>query len=155
MPPLTKTLFLVTITLLGCTNTDSELELKAPTEFSTLEYLDSDYFDNTLSTNMNGKHATIEVAFLTPFSSNNVPSRVDAWLTAIGNTGGEVEMEPAEGERKERNLASLMLSLYTVYQEIQKIVRYLPARHYNAKLLYRQNERGEAMIEKIVFTHKN
>jgi hypothetical protein len=138
--------------LLGCTNVNSELQLKAPTESSTLEYLDSDYFDNALSTNLNGKHAKIEVAFQTTFSSNNVPSRVDAWLTTIGNTGGEIKMVPAEGER---NIVGLMLSLYAVYIEIQKIVRYLPAQHYNAKLLYRQNKSGEAMIEKIVFTHRN
>jgi hypothetical protein len=162
MHPLTKTLFLVSITLsiIGCPSTGTnanlkgnELQLKAPTtESSTLEYFDSKAFENTLSTNMKGKHAQIEVVFLTPFSSTNVPSRMDSWLTAIGNTGGEVKMEPAEGER---DIIGLIVSLYAVYQEVQNILRYLPARHYNAKLLYRQDESGEAMIKQIVFTRRN
>jgi len=151
MLPLTKTLFLVSITLslVGCNgNLKGDYD---PTKSSSFEYLDSGSFDNTLSTNMSGEHAKIEVAFPTPFSSSNIPSRVDAWLTTIQKTGGEVKTEAAQGER---DLGSVIISLYGIYQQIQKARRYLPAHNYNAKLLYRQNESGEAMIEKIVFTHK-
>jgi hypothetical protein len=150
MLSLTKTLFLVSITLslVGC---NGNLVVN-PTKSSSFKYSNSGSFDDKLSTNMSGKHAKIEVAFPTPFSSSDIPSRVDAWLTAIQKTGGEVKTEAVEGER---GISDVVISLYGVYQEIQKIVRYLPAQHYNAKLLYRQNEGEEAMVEKIVFTHRN
>ncbi len=54
-------------------------------------FFDSTTFDQSLSRAMNNKQAEIEVSVLTPFSSNNIPSRVDAWLTVIKEKGGNVK----------------------------------------------------------------
>ncbi|OAD20555.1 hypothetical protein THIOM_003736, partial [Candidatus Thiomargarita nelsonii] len=78
--------------------------------------------------------------------SNNVPERLDNWLSAISENGGKVKPKPAEGERI---IKSLKIILGNVYQEF---TRYAPAKNYSvAELIYRRNESGEAMIEKIIF----
>jgi len=119
----------------------------------TLEYLDSGYFENKLSTAMSQELAEIEVRFLSPISTNDIPDRLDAWLTVIGETGGQVQTTSLDGSRN--MISDLMLTLYSVYQELKKQHRYEPAQYYNARLLYRRNKSGKAIIEKAVFTHRN
>jgi hypothetical protein len=88
----------------------------------------------------------IEIDILTPFSSNNVPKRLDGWLSAISENGGEVKTKPADGEKI---IKSLKIILGNIYQEF---TRYAPAKNYSvAELIYRRDESGEAMIEKIIF----
>ena len=146
-------LFTILLILLGCIpgNSNPTGPIRAPVNHTALEYIDSTVFDKSLSNAMNQTDAKIEVSVLTPFSSNNVPDRLDEWLTVIKENGGKVNIEPAEGER---NVVGIALALYSVYQLIEKQLRYLPAKNYHATLLYRRNANGEAMIEKIVFPHK-
>ncbi|MCK5524373.1 MAG: hypothetical protein KAI83_14670 [Thiomargarita sp.] len=120
-----------------------------------MEYFNSATFDESLSNAMKQENGKIEVSVLTPFSPNNVPERLDTWFTVIREKGGKVEVKPIDGERiVAEEVASLILFLYSVYQLVETQLRYLPAENYNATLLYRRDESGEALVEKIVFSHK-
>jgi hypothetical protein len=119
-----------------------------------LQYINSATFDESLSNAMKQEKGKIEVSVLTPFSPNNVPKRLDVWFTVIKEKGGEVEVKPIDDSRiVAEEVASVILFLYSVYQLVKTQMRYLPAENYNATLLY-QRESGEALIEKIDFTHK-
>ena len=118
---------------------------------SALEYINSTAFDQSLSNAMTQADTKIDVAVITPFSSNNIPERLDSWLTVITENGGEVSTKPASGER---DIVAVALTLYSVYQIIKAQIRYVPAQNYHATLLYRRNDSGDALIEKIVFTRK-
>ncbi len=149
-------LFSILLILLGCipgmSNTNPTNSLfRSSVNHTDLEYFDSTAFDESLSNAMKQTDDQIEVSVLTPFSSNNVPERLDTWLTVIKENGGDVNTQPAENER---NVIAIALALYSVYQLVKKQVRYFPAKHYNATLLYRRAESGEALIEKIVFNQK-
>jgi len=149
-------LFSILLILLGCTSGMSNTNptnglFSSSVNHTNLEYFDSTVFDESLSNAMKQTDDQIEVSVLTPFSSNNVPEHLDMWLTVIKENGGNVNMEPAETER---NVIAIALTLYSVYQLVKKTVRYFPAKHYNATLLYRRTESGEALIEKVVFSHK-
>ncbi len=111
---------------------------------SYLKYINANSFDQRLSVAMEQEAPEIEIDILSPFSSNNIPERVDGWLNAISENGGEVKPKPAEGERI---IESLKIVLGNIYQEF---TRYAPAKNYSAELIYRRNENGEAMIEKII-----
>jgi len=150
MNQLTTNLFLLVITLnlVGCFPATNN---RTPTQQSiTLEYLNSGYFEKKLSTAMSQKPATIEVKFLNSFSANDIPKRLDTWLTVIGETGGKVQTAPADGER---NIVNWVVTLYSVYQELKKELQYKPAQHYNAQLLYR-HKNGKVVIEKVLFTRR-
>jgi hypothetical protein len=150
-------LFTILFILVGCIPGNSNQ--KNPTSglfkplfnHTALEYIDSTAFDESLSNAMNQAEAKIEVSVLTPFSSNNIPERLDTWLTVIKENGGEVNTEPAENER---SIIGIALALFSAYQLVKEQLRYLPAKNYHATLLYRRAESGDALIEKIVFTHK-
>ncbi len=147
-------LLALTLSLIGClpgTKSSSRTTL-APTvnEPKSLEFMGSDYFDNALSGAMNDNYTQIAVSVTQPFSINNIPERMNAWLGVIGGSGGEVKTEPVEGSR---NMLGLVAALYPLYQELMRQLSYLPAKNYNATLFYR-NEEGEAMIEQVVFTRR-
>ncbi|KHD08207.1 hypothetical protein PN36_12255 [Candidatus Thiomargarita nelsonii] len=141
-------LLLIALSLLGCP--PNKMRLRQST---TLEFLDYDYFDEKLSTTLSQGLGKIEVRPLTPFSTNDIPARLDAWFRVIGETGGQVQTAPIDSSS--RNIfVSLVLTLHSIYQQLKNQFRYNPAQYYNVLLLYRQNKRGEALIEKLIFTHR-
>ncbi|MEN8215464.1 MAG: caspase family protein [Pseudomonadota bacterium] len=154
MNKLTTSLFLllIALSLLGCPPAKNNILLKSGRQSTTLEYLDSDYFEKQLSTAMSQKPPKIEVTVLSPFSTNDIPDRLDAWLTMIGETGGQVKAAPIDSRKN--MVVSLLLTLHSVYQKLKKQFKYDSARHYNAQLLYRRNKSGDALIEKIIFRHR-
>ena len=148
----------ILLSLLGCLpgtgSPPPKIEWVEPTvNHSALKYINSAAFDESLSNAMKQHNTPIEVSVLVPFSSNNIPERLDSWLTTVTENGGEMKTEPASGE-DEKNVAALVLSLYSIYRLIKAQVRYVPAENYHATLLYRRTENGDALIETIVFTHK-
>ena len=151
---LTKMLFFTSIalSLIGCIGVSPNYN--SPNHNSTTQkYFDSAIFDSTLSENMDRGSSKIEITISTPFSRNNIPDRLDAWLTFIENSSGKIIEEPAEGER---DIIMLILPGCKPYKkiQIQKVAMYFPAQNYNATLLIKKDESGEAMISKIVFTHR-
>lgn len=110
-----------------------------------LTYMDSNSFDDQLSRTMEQGEPEIEIDILSPFSSNNIPDKLDNWLSAISENGGEVKPKPAEGERIIKSLKIMLTSIY------QGFTQYAPATNYRvAELIYKRNESGDAMIEKII-----
>ena len=155
---LTKMLFLasITLSLIGCLPPDDPYpNYKDPhPPIITQEYSGSKYFDSTLSENMTKEPSKIEITISTPFPPNNIPRKLDAWLTFIEKNGGKVTEEPAEGERDITIVVAALVQLYTLYEKIRKVALYAPARNYNAKLLIKKDESGDSMVSKIVFTHR-
>jgi len=151
-------LFTTLLILLGCvpgTGSNIQTLQTRHNSTSTLEYFNSATFDESLSNAMKQENGKIEVSVSTPFSPNNVPKRLDTWFTVIKEKGGKTEVKPIDGERMvTKEIVNLILFLYSVYQSVKTQLRYLPAENYNATLLYQRDESGEALIEKIVFTHK-
>jgi len=117
----------------------------APSSY--LKYIDTNQFDQQLSQSMQQDQREIEIETLSPFSSNNIPSRLNNWLSMISENGGTIKTEPAEGER-------ILGTLKLIFNSIYNQGKYKPAAKYDAKLIYRRNESGEAMIEKVIFTNR-
>jgi len=128
-----------------------------------LQFIDTDMFDKQLSTAMSNQHYEIQISMLTPFSTNNVPQKLDTWLTVISDFGGEVNVEPVETEMPEDGektgtkrsfIVPIALALFSMYKDYRNQQKYEAAENYNATVFYKQNEQGEAIVEKIVFSHK-
>ncbi len=143
---LTKPLLLtLSLSLSACLSTigSTPTNQKPSNQSSALDYLGSDTFDNQLSGAMKRADADIQVSFLNPFFPDNLPERIETWLKVIEGTGGKIGTAPAEGER---DIVNIAIALYSVYQAISQQLKYLPAKNYNATLLYRRNNAGETRI---------
>ncbi len=118
---------------------------KSPSSY--LKYIDTNQFDQQLSQSMQQDEPEIEIETLSPFSSNNIPERLNNWLSMITQNGGKVKTEPAEGER-------VLGTIKLIFNSIYNLGKYEPAAKYDAKLIYRRNESGAAMIEKVIFINR-
>ncbi|HDN26215.1 MAG TPA: hypothetical protein ENG03_03800 [Thioploca sp.] len=158
---ITKPLLLtLSLSLSACLSTGGSpiKNLNTPTiQSSSLDYLNSESFDNKLSNAMKRADAEIQVSVLNPFFPDNMPERIDAWLTVIKETDGKIETAPAESE-KNIDIISIVINLYSVWTTLKDTIEYYltysPAKKYNATLLYRRNNEGKTIIEKVVFTYR-
>lgn len=139
------TIVLTTTLLISC-KPDNTIQTSAPVNFSgaVISYIDTNQFDQQVDQTMQQDEPEIEIETLSPFSSNNIPDRLNNWLSAITDTGGTIQDEPAEGER------ALGEKLKLIFKTIFNSGKYKSAEKYNAKLIYRRNESGAAMIEKVL-----
>ena len=116
-------------------------------------YLDSDTFDSRLASALRGGTPTVTVRFVVPVPLDQIPERVDRWLSAVGERyGGIVELEPDPNFPATRDIVGIGISIVTrVYQAVQKKLLYRPAGAYDATLYYHP---GENAITRIEFRHK-
>lgn len=118
----------------------------------TLAFADISIFDKELSKTMKTNRDEIEVAIISKFTTNDIPTRLGKWFYMVDKYGGKVEIKSTDPTK--RGIpgigagVSLMISAINVIRD--KII-YSPSRHYNATLLY-QPESG--IVEKIIFKRK-
>ncbi len=63
-----------------------------------LSFLDITKFDRDLSGSLQDKNASVEVAFYDKVSPNNVPDRLQKWISVVEADGGKVLVEPPQNE---------------------------------------------------------
>lgn len=121
-----------------------------------ITFLDSKLFDNQLSKELAGDKEVVEVNISGKMSLNNIPARIDKWITVVGENG-EVTVVASESTLKPKFVGTLLSLIPTVFSFMKKSSeeRTLePAKKYNAVLSYQVDKNGESIIEKIVFTRK-
>jgi len=125
-----------------------------------LQFIGMSVFDKQLSAAMNDNYYEIQVSIITPFSTNDIPKKLDTWLTVIDNLGGEIKVESLEkvesvsDENARGFIVPIASALVTAFEEYREQQKYGAAQNYNATLFYKHNEDGEAIVEKVVFSHK-
>jgi hypothetical protein len=119
---------------------------------SKLTFLDSAIFDRKLSKALTTRHMPV---MITPsaeagMSVNNLPIRLDRWLSAVYDAGGKVETVPT-GPRA-RGLISEAISLVMMFVgQSREQELYAPVTKYDATIYYRQTD---GTIERIIFEPK-
>ena len=99
---------------------------------------------------MRSKEPAVKVTFPIPFTTNEIPDRIDRWLIAIEEHGGTVDVTP---EQIERGLFNQLVTLFLkgIYKELKEKILYGPAKKYNATVYY-QPKTGE--VTRIIFSRK-
>lgn len=119
-----------------------------------LSYLDQDYFDQALATFMKEERSEITLSFSKKFSTEQVPERLDKWLSAVAGAGGSVQLKPNPDLKGAKlTLLDMIYATYTLYETVQANLMYQPAGNYNAALIYTPDARG-TIVEKVVFSHR-
>lgn len=116
-----------------------------------LSFFDSITFDNQLSSSMASKLPVITVKVIAPFTTNNIPERLDKWLASVRKYGGQVELKPDPDYPASRSLGFIFDLLKRVYDYTKEMLIYKKAENYDATVFYKP-ESGE--VTKFVFTLK-
>jgi hypothetical protein len=115
-----------------------------------IDFYDSEIFDLKLGTGLLSEPATFRVDVLTPFSINQIPRRLDVWLTSVSNHGGSVQTKPDPDFQNSKAFSEILDLIIQVYKEVKEIVIYGAAANYNVTVFYKPN----GNVTKVIFTHK-
>lgn len=110
--------------LLGCTTDQSVVNSKVEPK-SNITFIDIGKFDSELHASLISKSdEPIVVSFYDKVSPNDVPARLQKWLTSVERNGGKVEIEPPPNEFAPKDpmlLISLFSGLFSSMKAITQI----------------------------------
>jgi len=115
-----------------------------------VQFLDSFSFDRKLSASLGAKQPQVEVLFPATITLNNIPERMDKWLSKVEKFGGTVEIqaEPEPG----RGLITEIFSLFVkAYEAAEEALIYGSAKEYNVVIHYRA---ATGIITRVCFVRK-
>lgn len=124
-----------------------------------IEFLDLQMFDRELGRSMSAPLSSVEVAFLDRTSPNRIPERVQLWMAAVEDGGGQVKVTPPPvpfGTRSPVMLIGAIASLWSASKAVSEMAQkaqYERAKRYNAEVVLKLDN-GETVIDRIVFSQK-
>lgn len=116
-------------------------------ESESLNFTDTDVFDQNLSNAMSINTDNIHVTIAGRVFINEIPDRLDNWLSAIVENEGRVDVEPKSNTK----FSPVMRLSPVVSSTLEEDILYKPATSYNATILHKV-EAG--LISEIVFSKK-
>jgi hypothetical protein len=122
-----------------------------------LSFLDISKFDRDLSGSLQDKNKTVEVAFYDKVSPNNVPDRLQKWISVVEADGGKVSVEPPPNELVSRNPLAALSLVGTLFTTIKGFAKFNSERIYesakgrDAVISLQRSSTGEVLISTIKF----
>jgi hypothetical protein len=106
------------LTLAGLIVFSSPQSLAQPTP-EPIRFIDLSKFDSDLERALKGSNQSITVMFYEKTSPNNMPNRLQKWVTAVEKSGGKIDVEPPPDEPRPRSPAMLIGLLGGLWSSIK------------------------------------
>jgi hypothetical protein len=117
-----------------------------------INFVDSSQFDADFSRLLKTGPARVTARFIGTVSVNNIPERLDKWLSAVRYLGGRIDIQPEPETETAKILGEFIVSLAVgSYLLATHVLRYDPAMDYNAAVYY---DRADGNLTRVVFTRK-
>jgi hypothetical protein len=139
--------------------TTSEQATTAQPPRPKIDFLDLQLFDRELGRSLGAPLSTVEVGFLDRTSPNRIPERMQLWMAAVEDGGGQVKVTPPPvpfGTRSPVMLIGAIASLWSASKAVSEMAQkaqYERARRYNAEVVLKLDQ-GETVIDRIVFSQR-
>lgn len=151
----------LSLTLVACA---ASVPLSSPVEVTPagakISFVDISKFDRDLSASLQARASSVEIAFYDKVSPNNVPDRLQKWISVVEADGGKVLVEPPANELVTRSplaaislIGTLITSIKTFTQfNSEKI--YESAKGRDAVITLERNAKGEVLVNAIKFVKR-
>lgn len=140
----------------ACANTTtSAVEVKPD-----LEFIDLDGFDQSLNASLRANLPVVDVTVVNATTATSIPPRIQTWLQSVESGGGKVTVTPPKSTIAAKNpllLFSLVSGIWNATRATKAINSHdlhKSANKYDAELLLKIDDKGERLIDKIVFTER-
>jgi len=145
-------LLLYLIFLSGCNSNPTVSELSNPADVpeKQIELFDSEIFDYKLGLSLRRQLVSVEVKVIAPFNANDIPHRIEKWLSAVKEYGGEVslQVDPDIRATKKGLISELIDLIIVAYASSKKALLYKAASNYDATVFYNVND---GSITRVIF----
>lgn len=125
-----------------------------------LEFIDLDGFDHSLNASLNASLPVVDVAVMNATTATSIPPRIQIWLQSVESGGGKVTVTPPKSTVAAKNpllLLSLISGIWNATRATKAINAHglhKSANKYDAELLLKIDDKGERLIDKIIFTER-
>lgn len=126
-----------------------------------ITFIDTQKFDKDLAASLEAIKNPIEVNFYSPITPNEIPPRLEKWLSMVDKSGGQVNVANPVGEPVPKSPA-MLLGLFSGLWNAMKIFRgesssksmedAIKSRDANIQLA--RNAQGNLYIQKITFNER-
>jgi hypothetical protein len=126
-----------------------------------ITFIDTNKFDSDLSASLVAISNPVEVDFYTPITPNEIPPRLEKWLSMVDKSGGKINVASPVGEPAPKSPA-LILGLFSGLWNALKILGgessaksmedAIKSRDANIQLA--RNTQGNLYIQKITFNER-
>lgn len=122
-----------------------------------LNFLDISKFDNDLSNTLQNRNTLVEVAFFEKVSPNNLPDRLQKWISVVEVNGGKVLVDPPPNELVARSPFAALSLLGSLISSIKGLAKfnsekiYETAKGRDVVISLERNSSGEVVIKTIKF----
>lgn len=125
-----------------------------------LQFIDMGGFDQTLSTSLNTASPKVEVGFYDKVTPSALPERLQKWMAAVESRGGKVKITPPPSSVAPKNPFLLISAISSIWsasgmvRDASAESRFAVAGNYDAELVLKQDDKGDTLVEKLVFVQR-
>ena len=122
-----------------------------------IRFIDLSKFDTDLERALKNHRESISVVFYEKTSPNNMPNRLQKWVTAVEKSGGKIDIEPPPDEPRPRSPAMLigllggLWSSIKAWGEIRERAMLDAVQTRNVSIHLERNPAGEIIVSSISF----
>ncbi|PCI40516.1 MAG: hypothetical protein COA73_15655 [Candidatus Hydrogenedentota bacterium] len=115
-------------------------------------FLDLSGFDEDLSMNLGDRNKNVVVVAPAKFSLNNIPERLEKWLSAVKDSGGKVQAKEEKTTVATRGILGALIDLTVSAVKAKKGLDQLEtAENYNVLLTY---DKQTGQVKDVLFYHR-
>ena len=122
-----------------------------------LSFIDLPGFDQQLAGSLGAPLQKVEVSFYDRVVPSTLPERLQKWMAAVEAGGGKVSVTPPPSDVSARNPLLLISAISTLWtankmaREAATEARFRAARGHDAQLVLKRDEKGDAVVDKVIF----
>ena len=126
-----------------------------------LQFIDMGGFDQTLSSSLNTASPKVEVGFYDKVTPSALPERLQKWMAAVESRGGKVKITPPPSNVTAKNPFLLISAISSIWsasgmvKDASAESRFAVAGNYDAELVLKQDDKGDTLVEKLVFVQRS
>ncbi len=126
-----------------------------------LSFVDLSAFDKDLSASLGDKYESVDVAFYEKVSPNQLPERLQKWMSSVEQSGGRVNIEPPPGEVAPKDPFTIISLIASAiggaknFAEFKNNRTYEPAKERDAVISLERNAKGEVVVSKVQFVKRH
>lgn len=144
------------LSLTGCQTNPIQTSEQAKVQ-TRLSFVDLSKFDTELHAALTQQQGPVTVVFYDPVSPNQLPERLQKWLSNVEQSGGKVDIQAPEGDMTAKNPA-LLLSLFSglwnglkALSQIRDEQVFRAAKDRNATLELERDTHRNMVVKRLVF----
>jgi hypothetical protein len=132
----------------------------APVAKSNLEFIDLDGFDQSLNSSLGASLPMVDVTVVNATTATAIPPRLQTWLQSVEEGGGTVKVSPPHSTVTAKNpllLLSLISGIWNATRATKAVnahALHKSSHTYDAEILLKIDDRGERLIDKVIFTER-